>query len=178
MRKLLAGFATSIDGFIRGPQGELDWIVYDHEQFRELEKQWAETDAMFHGRVTYEEAMRMQEGKRKKAANPFAHMKHYVFSTTLSSVAEGFTLVCGNIVEEVRRIKSEPGKNIAVFGGASLLSSLLRYGLVDELVLAICPVILGAGTPFFSNIDRRLNYVLRESRSYPSGLVQLTYVTK
>src|SRR5687767_9704528 len=177
MRRIIAGFACSIDGFIKGTKGEIDWITYDKEQFKELEKQWAETDAMFHGRVTYEEVIKMQTGKGIQA-NPFAHMKHYVFSKTLKSVADGFILVKGDTEKEVKRIKSEPGKNIAVFGGANLLSFLLNHDLVDELVLAICPVLLGDGIRFFPGLDKRINFKLTESKSYSSGLVMLTYGKK
>lgn len=178
MRRLIAGFATSIDGFIQGPKGEIDWIIYDKEQFKELEKQWNETDAMFHGRITYDEAMKNYAVKDKKQSNPFSHMKHYVFSKKLTGVEEGFHLINGDLKTEVEKIKNEKGKNIVVFGGAKLLSSLLNNKLVDELVLAICPVVLGKGKPFFTGIDHRIDFDLKETKSFSSGLVQLTYSKK
>ncbi len=178
MRKLIAGFATSIDGFIKGSKGEIDWIIYDKEVIKELEKQWSETDAMYHGRVTYEEVIKMYGKKGAKQTNPFAHMRHYVFSNTLTSVEKGFDLVKGDFQKEVRKIKSEKGKKIAVFGGAKLLSSLLNHKLVDELVLAISPVVLGKGIPFFTDIDHRIDFTLKETKSFSSGLVQLTYIKK
>jgi dihydrofolate reductase len=178
MRKLIAGFASSIDGFIKGPKGEIDWIIYDKEVFKELEKQWSETDAMFHGRVTYEEVINMYGNKGSNQSNPFAHMKHYVFSNTLTSVEEGFILINGDLEKEVRNIKNEPGKNIVVFGGAKLLSSLLAYKLVDEIVLAISPSVLGNGIPFFTGIESRIDFTLKECKSYSSGLVHLTYTLK
>ena len=133
MRKISAGFAISLDGYIEGPNGEFDWIIQDPEQYKELAKKWERTDAFFHGRKTYEMSMAMQEkwGKSKKENNPFAHMKHYVFSNTLKSVAEDFILVSGDITDQVKKIKNEPGKEIAVFGGAQLASSLINMGLVD-----------------------------------------------
>jgi len=178
MRRLIAGFATSIDGFIKGPKGEIDWIIYDKEVINELEKQWSETDAMFHGRVTYEEVIKMYGKKKSKQSNPFSHMKHYVFSRKLTNVEDGFILVNGDLKTEVEKIKNEPGKNIAVFGGAKLLSSLLNHKLVDELVLAICPIVLGKGKPFFTDIDHRIDFNLKETKSFSSGLVQLTYTKK
>jgi dihydrofolate reductase len=143
MRKLIAGFATSIDGYIEGPNREIDWIILDKEQFKELGKQWNETDAMFHGRKTYETTMAMLKDSKEKPGNPFAHMKHYVFSNTLKKVEEGFTLISGDIKKQVEEIKQEPGKQIVIFGGAELVCSLLNLDLVDELLLAICPVLLG-----------------------------------
>jgi dihydrofolate reductase len=178
MRKLIAGFATSIDGFIQGPEGEIDWIIYDKEQFKELGEHWKRIDAMFHGRKTYEEAMRMQKGSKKKQANPFAHMKHYVFSKTLKQVAEGFTLVKDDLRTEVEKIKNEKGGEIAVFGGAELVNSLLNLEVIDELSLAICPVLLGGGKAFFIDIKKRLNWELKEVKSYSSGLVSITYMKK
>ncbi|MGB8194973.1 MAG: dihydrofolate reductase family protein [Chitinophagaceae bacterium] len=181
MRKLTAGFAVSIDGFIEGPNGEYDWIVYDKDHFKELSEHWKNMDAMFYGRKTYEASLAMQpksKSKKKPASqnNPFAHMKHYVFSSTLSSVSDEFILVKGDLKEEVNRIKQADGKSIAVFGGAELISSLINLDLIDELQLAIVPVILGAGKPFFININERKAYELKEVKSYASGLVTVTYV--
>ena len=92
MRKIVAGFATSIDGFIEGPGGEIDWIIYDNEQFKELEESWKNIDAMFHGRKTYEASLKMKEQVSEEMINPFAHMKHYVFSNTLKEVSKDIFL--------------------------------------------------------------------------------------
>ncbi|SRR5258705_6519092 len=175
MRKLIAGFATSIDGFIEGANGEIDWIIFDKEQIKELGKQWKETDAMFHGRKTYEMEIAMKKKSKGKQANPFAHMKHYVFSHSLKKVDDDFILVKGDLKSEVIRLKSEPGKQIAVFGGAELLCSLLNLDLVDELVLAICPVLLGKGKPFFPDIHRRMSWNVKKVKTFSSGLITITY---
>jgi len=178
MRKIIAGFATSIDGFIEGPKGEIDWIIYDKEQFKELEQHWKGMDAMFYGRKTYEAALKMSKGAKGKQSNPFAHMKHYVFSNTLKEVEQGYTLVSGEIKTEVEKIRNQPGKEIAVFGGAELLSSLLNIDLVDELSLAICPVLLGKGKSFFPFIERRIEWEVKEVKTYKSGLISITYQRK
>lgn len=175
MRKLFAGFAVSLDGYIEGPNGEYDWIIFDKEQEKELAKQWKETDAMFYGRKTYEMAMK---NKSEVQSNPFTHMKHYVFSNTLSEVKDGFILLKGDTKENVEQIKNMKGKNIAVFGGAELACALIELGLVDELVLAICPVLIGSGKPFFSHIKQRHYYNLKNSKTFKSGVVWLTYETK
>lgn len=180
MRKLIAGFAVSLDGFIEGPNGEYDWIPMDQEQYKELAKHWKRMDAMFYGRKTYEAVAAMQSKSEpgKKQSNPFAHMKHYVFSSTLDSVADDFILIKGGLEEEVNKIKSAKGKEIAVFGGAEFVSSLINLDLVDELQLVIVPIILGAGKPFFINIKERRAYDLKEVKSYSSGLVSITYQKK
>ena len=172
MRKLIAGFATSLDGYIEGPNGEYDWIIYDKEQYKELAEHWKKIDAMFYGRKTYEAVLK---NPYKGKNNPFAHMKHYVFSNSLKKVEEGFILVSGNTKKQVTKIKNEPGKDIAVFGGAEFACSLINLKLVDELVLAICPILLGKGKPFFVNISERNYFTLKESKTYSSGLVSLTY---
>jgi dihydrofolate reductase len=177
MRKLVAGFATSIDGFIQGPKGEIDWIIQDKEQYKRLKETWEKTDALFYGRKTYEEMLSMQAASELQK-NPFAHMKHYVFSKTLTEVDPAFILIKGDTVEEVQKIKSAKGNEIAIFGGGILMSSLINLGLVDELVLAICPVLLGGGKPFFIDINSRLDFMHKETVTYSSGLVTLTYQAK
>jgi dihydrofolate reductase len=177
MRKIIAGFAMSIDGYIEGPNGEYDWIIHDKEQFKELAEHWKKIDAMFYGRKTYEVALKNKEQYAGKN-NPFVHMKHYVFSNSLLNVEEGFILINGDTKKEVIKIKNEPGKYIAVFGGAEFACSLINLKLVDELMLAICPVLLGKGKPFFINISERNYFTLKENKIYPSGLVSLTYKAK
>ena len=178
MRKIIAGFATSIDGFIEGPNGEIDWIIYDKEQFKDLEKQWQRIDTMFYGSKTYESVSKASTGMDQIKQNPFAHMRHYVFSKSLTKVKEEFILIKGDLKTEVEKIRNEPGKDIAVFGGAELLNSLLNLDLVDELVLAICPVLLGKGKPFFPSIDKRIGWKVNEVKTYRSGLISISYQRK
>lgn len=178
MRKIVGGFATSIDGFIEGLNGEIDWIIYDQEQFAELAESWKRIDAMFHGRKTYEASIKMKDQLSEEITNSFAHMKHYVFSTTLERVEDNYILVKGDLKTEVEKIKNEAGGEIAVFGGASLLSSLLNLDLIDELSLAICPTVLGRGRPFFTNIEKRSDWNVKETKTYKSGLISVTYQRK
>ena len=175
MRKIMAGFATSIDGFIEGPYGEIDWIIYDQEQFKELGESWKKIDAMFHGRKTYEASLKMKGETTEEMVNPFAHMKHYVFSRTLDKAEANYILVNGDLKTEVEKIKNEPGGEIAVFGGAELVSSLLNLNLIDELTLAICPVLLGKGKAFFPKVEKRIYWNVKEIKNYSSGLISITY---
>ena len=113
--------------------------------------------------------------RSSKKNNPFAHMKHYVFSNTLDSVDDEFVLVKGDVKKQVEAIRKEPGNDIAVFGGAHLACSLINLALVDEVMVAICPVLLGGGKPFFAGIDKKIQLTLSDSKVYASGLVVLTY---
>ena len=178
MRKIIGGFATSIDGFIEGSNREIDWIIYDNEQSKEFEESWKNIDAMFHGRKTYEASLQMKAEVTEEMINAFAHMKQYVFSNTLKEVEQGYILVNGDLKTEVEKIRSQPGKDIAVFGGAELLNSLLNYDLVDELSLAICPSLIGKGKAFFPHIEKRIDWKVKEVKPYKSGLISITYQRK
>ena len=168
MRKLILSVAVSLDGFIEGPNGEYDWCVIDEEyDFAEF---FDRVDTIFVGRKTYEMSLALGEGPPG-----FPKFKEYVFSTTLESVKEGATLIKGDILAEVEKIKAENGKDIWLFGGAALTTSLMNLGLVDELALAIHPILLGGGKPLFNNINDRINLTLVDTRKYSSGMVSLTY---
>jgi dihydrofolate reductase len=101
--------------------------------------------------------------------------KEYVFSTTLDKVQNGATLIKGDTKTEIEKIKKQKGKDIWLFGGAGLTTSLLNLGLVDEISLAVHPIILGAGKPLFHNIQNKLPLRLLDSKAYSTGLVALTY---
>ena len=160
----------SLDGYIEGPNGEYDWILIDKEiDFAELNKRY---DTYLYGRRTY-------EAVRAMGQPPSGNDTHYVFSTTLSEVDRGFTLARGDIREEVLSIKAQPGKDIALYGGAGLLASLLNLGLVDEVSVSVIPVLLGRGKPMVEPLDQKAWLTLAGTKTYSNGTVQLTYnVTK
>lgn len=168
MRKLILGVAVSLDGFIEGPNGEYDWCFTDQDYG--LSDFFKRIDSIFMGRKSYEMAQSMG-----KAPSGFPKLKEYIFSTTLTEVKSGAVLIKTSIKEEVEKIKNENGKDIWLFGGASLTTSLMNLGLVDELSLAVHPVILGSGKPLFSNINGRIQLKLTDSKIYSTGLVSLTY---
>jgi dihydrofolate reductase len=128
MRKLIAGAATSIDGYIEGPNGEIDWIIFDKEQFNELGKQWKKTAAMFYGRKTYEVAKATLRDSKEKQANPFAHMRHYVFSNTLKKADKGFTLISGDIKKTSRKNKKRKGATGSYFRRCRPALFIIEYG--------------------------------------------------
>jgi dihydrofolate reductase len=173
MRKVIALYACSLDGMIEGPKGEIDWIIFDEEETKELARFWKDVDVLLYGRKTYELVIAMQQ--KTKGANPFAHMKHYVFSRTLKEVAEGFLLIKGETKDEVLKIKNDPGKNIVVFGGAEMVCSLTNLGVVDELQLGLMPVLLGSGKPLFSGLNERVNLKLASCKQTSKGVIRLAY---
>ena len=166
MRKIILNVAVSLDGFIEGPNGEYDWCFTDGDYG--MEEFLERTDAIFFGRKSYE-----------LWAASFSHMwsdkKHYVFTNTLQSLPTRADIIKGDIETKVQEIKQKQGKDIWLFGGASLTTTLLNAGLVDEFILAIHPLVLGSGKALFQDIDQRVWLKLKESKTYENGLVQNRY---
>ena len=168
MRKVILGLAVSLDSFIEGPNGEYDWCFTDQDYgFSDFFKR---VDTIFVGRKTYEMSLGL-EG----AGAGFPKFKEYIFSTTLDKVKEGATLIKGDIKTQIEKIKKEKGKDIWLFGGAGLTTSLMNLELVDELSLAVHPILLGGGKPLFNNIKDRIKLTLVDTKTYSTGLVSLTY---
>ena len=168
MRKVILGVAVSLDGFIEGPKGEYDWCFTDPEY--SLKDFFKRIDTIFVGRKTYEISSEMEGG-----GAGFPKFKEYVFSTTLDKVKKGATLINQDVKAKVEEIKKEKGKDIWLFGGASLTTSLMNLGLVDELSLAVYPIILGGGKPLFQGIKDRIKLNLVNTKRYATGLITITY---
>jgi dihydrofolate reductase len=170
MRKVILGVAVSLDGFIEGPNGEYDWCFSDQDYgMKDFIKR---IDAIFMGRKTFE---MMQSYEAPAGANPWEGIKTYVFSNTLKSNPKDAEIVSGDIGKHVRTIKSMSGKDIWLFGGASLTTTLMNEKLVDELWLAVHPILLGRGKPLFENLSGRIKTKLIHSKTYDTGLVSLVY---
>jgi dihydrofolate reductase len=154
MRKIVAGFAISLDGYIEGPHGEYDWIIMDKDfDFSGHMKRF---DTFFFGSKSYD--------KLRHTSNvSFQGIKNYVFSNSLDTVDKDFTLLKGDIPKLVTNIKEQDGKDIAVYGGANLLSSLLDLNLIDELNMSVIPVVLGEGKPMVSILKQRVYLTLLET---------------
>jgi dihydrofolate reductase len=143
MRKIILSVAVSLDGFIEGPQGEYDWCPPPSE--KEMKEFMDDIDVIFMGRKSYEMA----------GTSMFPDKQCYVFSNTLKKVKENTKLISGDFIEEVDAIKQQPGKNIWLYGGASLTTGFINHQLVDEMWLGLVPVVLGSGKPLFQNIRER-----------------------
>jgi dihydrofolate reductase len=172
MRKIIMGLAVSLDGFIEGPNGEFDWCYTDQDYG--MSDFFKKIDSVFIGRKSYEVAQAMGDA----ATAGFPKLNEYIFSTTLDTVKDGAILIKKNVREEIEKIRNEKGKDIWLFGGAKLITSLLKLGLVDELWLSVHPIILGAGKPLFSDISERIHLKLIHCQTYSTGLVSLTYHLK
>jgi dihydrofolate reductase len=167
MRRVRYRVAASLDGYIAGPSGEVDWIV--SEPAVNWNEVYAGFDTVLLGRRTYELT-------RKPGAPPWpTGWRVYVFSRTLPPGERGgVTFVATDATATLEALRAEDGKDIWLFGGGALASSLLRARLVDVVEVTISPVLLGAGIPLFAGAPRT-SLRLSASRAYPSGLVTLRY---
>jgi dihydrofolate reductase len=182
MRRLVYSMTVSLDGFIAGPHGEIDWSAPDEELHRFHGREVAELDAHLCGRRLYEvmsvwdteEASRLQPEYVREFAPIWRSVPKVVFSTTLEDVGPNASLLQTGLAEEVLRLKEEPGKDLAV-GGAGLASGLIERGLIDEFRLFVSPVLLGGGTPYFPGLGERVELELLETRTFASRVVYLRY---
>ncbi|MBI4535312.1 MAG: dihydrofolate reductase [Ignavibacteriae bacterium] len=165
MRKVILNLAVSLDGYIEGPNGEFDWCFTDQDYG--MSDFMKRIDAVFLGRKSYELTRKMK--------NPYPHLATYVFSNTLKQVEKDVWVVKGDIEKEVTRMKKQNGKDMWLFGGANLLTSFLNAGLVDEMQLAVHPLVLGGGKLLFQDIHGRIPLTLKDTKTYSTGLVQLFY---
>jgi dihydrofolate reductase len=169
MRKVILQLAVSLDGFIEGPHGEFDWCFTDDDYG--MTDFYKRIDAIFIGRKSYEQALAMG------GATPpgFPVLREYVFSNSLKHLSGNGVLVNEDLYEEVNKIKKSPGKDIWLYGGAVLTSSFINMGLVDEMALAVHPILLGSGKSLFRNIPSRKALQLINTQTYPNGLIMLSY---
>lgn len=169
MRRIRYQVACSLDGYIADPKGGADWIVAEPEiDFAEL---FAQFDTLLMGRRTYE--------GMQNSAGGFWGKRVVVFSRTLRQEEHPqVTVVSDRIEEQVQELRSQPGKDIWLFGGGELFRSLLELGLVDTVEPAIVPVVLGGGTPFLAGPPLQRSLTLTGHRLYPSGIVSLEYTVQ
>ena len=178
-RRIILDLAVTLDGFIEGKNGEIDWCIMDAEMgFTDFLNQ---IDAIFYGRKSYELWGQFTPENDATVAEKelweAVHSKDkYVFSRTQKANADHNTeFISDNIIEEVNKLKNAPGKDIWLYGGSSLITTFINLGLVDEFRLSVHPVILGEGKPLFIDIQQRLNLKIASTRTFSSGVVQLVY---
>src|SRR5262245_31792949 len=139
VRRVRYGVAMSLDGFIAGPNGEADWIMIDPEI--DFEAMYRQFDTMLLGRRTFEGM------KRVGGAGSMPGMQVFVCSRTLRQEDHPGVTIVANAEELMAELRSQPGKDVWLFGGGSLFGSLAELGLVDTVEVAVIPVLLGEGVP-------------------------------
>jgi dihydrofolate reductase len=177
MRKIVAGLFVSLDGVTEAPETwQLPYI--SDELVEAVGAAMAESDTMLLGRRTYQEfaAYWPNQGSEEQFADYMNNTPKLVASTTLDTVEwQNSTLLKGNVAEELTRLKQRPGKNISSTGSATLVRSLLRDGVLDELQLLLHPVVVGRGERLFPDGEPQRSLELAASKTFGTGVVQLTY---
>jgi len=186
MRKIISFMHMSLDGFVAGPNGEMNWIKVDEEIFDHVAIWISETDTALYGRATYE----MMENYWPTAGdNPGAskhdieHSKWYkkahkvVLSKTLKVAGlSNTTIISDNIADRINEIKQKEGKEILLFGSPTATHTLIQQGLIDGYWLFVNPVILGQGIPLFTDIKDKIKLKLLATRQFTSGVIELNYI--
>lgn len=175
----------SLDGFVAGPNGEMDWIKVDEEIFDHVGKRISGGDTALYGRVTYD----MMESYWPTAANKpdasrhdIEHSEWYkkvhkiVLSKTMEQTAPANTeIIRDNLSERIQEIKQQPGEDILLFGSPTATHSLIQLGLIDGYWLFVNPVILGQGIPLFADIKDKIKLNLSATRRFKCGVTELNY---
>lgn len=178
MRKIVAGLFISLDGVVEAPD-QWHFPYFNDEMGAVVGKGMAEADTMLLGRRTYEEFASYwpQQGSDVPMANEMNAMPKLVVSTTLDRVEwQNSTLVKGDVAAELTRLKSQPGKNLNIVGSGTLVQSLLRDGVLDELLLLVHPIVVGHGKRLFDEPGAQVPLRLVDSQTFSTGVLALTYV--
>lgn len=184
MRKVIYWTSLSVDGYIEAATGDSDWLVPDEELHRHFNSLESTIDTHhLYGRRMYELMAAFWPTADENPAAPdyvveyariWKSVKKIVFSKTLQRVDWNSRLVKSDAVEEVARLKHQPGKDMSV-GGTGLASSLAASGLIDEYRLYVMPVVLGGGVPMFRLLHSAIELTLEEVQKFSSGAVLLRY---
>ena len=177
MRKVVYSLTNSLDNFIARTDGGADWILMDDDLMNEFPRFFEMFDTVLMGRKSYDVAYAQSHHQDpSQGESGFMGMKTYVFSRTMKASPGGeVELVSGDAGEFVRNLKKQSGKDIWLMGGGNLAASLLKENLIDEINLAIQPVLLGSGVPLFPDGEGQINLELVESKTYKNGTVSVTY---
>lgn len=176
-RRIILDLAVTLDGFIEGINGEVDWCMMDPEmEFVDFLNQ---IDTILYGRKSYDLwggfIPEILDDGEKEFWEIIHSKEKYVFSKTQKGDQQKAHFINEHIPEEIRKLKNKPGKDIWLYGGAGLITTFIKLGLVDEFRLSVHPVILGEGKPLFAGGKERLDLKLIQTRTFSSGVVQLIY---
>jgi dihydrofolate reductase len=185
MGKIITTTWVSLDGFIAGPDGEMDWIIVDDEMGKYEDDIVSAANTLMFGRVTYQsfagswpyvpDNPQASEGE-KAYARKLNAMRKIVFSTTLPSADWHDSHLLREInTEAITRLKQESAGDILIYGSASIVQALTNLGLIDEYQLLVHPVVLGGGKPIFKDIQTKQNLQLVKTKTFPSGVIGLYY---
>ncbi|WP_457581163.1 dihydrofolate reductase family protein [Ensifer canadensis] len=176
MRKVIMWDMVSVDGFFEAPGHDINWFVFEDELAAYIGETQLEADTLLFGRITYEMMASYWPEAEGNIATFMNGVEKYVFSRSLERADwHNTTLIAGDAVAEVGRLKALEGGTIFIFGSADFAAGLVEKGLVDEYRLGINPVLLGGGVPLFKALPKRTALKLTHTRPLKSGVVILHY---
>jgi len=183
MRSVTYSMGVSLDGYIVGPDGGFDWAPPDEDVFRFWIDEIKEVSVHLLGRRLYETMLYWETADQDPSLNDaelewaalWKPLPKVVFSTTLSAVQGTARLASGGLMEEIGRLRAEPGEGDIAIGGARLAAEAAALGLIDEYRAMVYPVLVGGGIPFFPQRERRVDLDLVEARTISSRVVYLRY---
>lgn len=189
MRKLVLFLHASLDGFVEGPNGEMDigWVSYDADLEKHAKEILSTADTVLWGRGTYQ---MMHSYWPSVRSNPSAsqHERDHaewiektakiVFSTTLEKVEwNNSRLVREDVEEVIKNLKQQPGKDMVILGSPRFAHYLMQLDLIDEYKITVSPVLIGSGLPLFQGIKKKIHLKLIENKTFDSGAIGLVYET-
>jgi len=186
MRRIVISEFVSLDGVVEDPggaekfkHGGWSFKFRDDQVPKYKMDELKASDSLLLGRVTYEEFAKAWPSRKDDVgfADKMNNMSKYVVSTTLKELDwNNSRLIKGNIAEEVKKLKQQPGQDILVYGSGKLVNMLLKHDLVDELRLMVHPVVLGSGRRLFDDNAETMKVLkLADSKTFPSGIILLAY---
>lgn len=186
MRNIISFMHMSLDGFVAGPNGEMNWITVNEEIFDYVGKRISQTDTAMYGRTTYNmmESYWTDAGNKPNAStHDVEHSAWYnkahkiVLSTTMNDTTlANTTIISNNLPESIHTIQQQPGSEILLFGSPSATHSLLKLNLINGFWLFVNPVILGQGIPLFAGIHDKITLqLLPTSNRFECGVTELNY---
>lgn len=180
MKKVVLDLAVTLDGFIEGPNGEIDWCIMDEDM--NFDGFLSGIDTIFYGRISYDAWGNFQPGSNSNETDQkiwaaVHSKKKYVFSSQ-NRQDDKATFISTDIASKVNEIKKQGGKDIWLYGGAGLIKTFIQLGLVDIYRLSVHPTVLGSGKPLFEDLKEQLQLKLIKANTFRSGVVQLIYEPK
>ncbi|MCX6048787.1 MAG: dihydrofolate reductase family protein [Chloroflexi bacterium] len=188
MRKLKLQVQMTVDGYVGGPNGEMDWVLFNWDDaLKNYVTEITEPiDCIVLGRKLAEGFIPYWASVAANPADPqftagqkFTDTHKVVFTKTLDQSAWANTVLAkGDLVDEITKLKNQEGKDIIAYGGATFVSALIKHGLIDELHLFINPAAIGNGLPIFKELDHKQNLTLVKSTAFDCGIVVLHYAPR
>lgn len=186
MRKIISFMHLSLDGFVAGPKGEMDWIKIDDEIFDHVGRRIGKGDTALYGRVTFqmmENYWPTAADKPEASKHDIEHSRWYkgsrkiVLSKTLKNPGSANTTIIGdNLFDTLNEIRQQEGSEILLFGSPTATHALMQLNLIDGYWLFVNPIILGRGIPLFEGMKDKTKLKLVSTRPFSSGVTELNYI--